>query len=335
MERITIVQIAEKANVSKTTVSKYLNGGCVREKYRVKIEKVLNTLNYHPNLVAKALRTKQTYTIGILIPFINDRYSTQIVSSMEKRFQEKGYGIILCSYEGNGEKFVSKLNFLLSKMIDALIVFPSGLTASNFSDLQNGNLPLCLIDREIEGVNADVVMTDNKNAGYLATKYIIECGHRNIAFVSGYDTSYTANKRNQGIRKALSEYGIGEDEVVFVYCYNSSDIYEQIKSIFDNKVKSTIIFSTNFYLTNKTLNALNKLGKKVPDDISLLAFDNVDAFGIYPTKLTIMAQQVEEISEMCVKTLLERIKKPDQPREVKKLAAVLTKGDSIKDLKSN
>ena len=123
MEKITIKQVAEVANVSKTTVSKYLNGGNVKKEYKERVEVALKKLNYRPNLIAKALKTNRTYTIGILIPFINDSFSTQIVANMEKLFQDKGYGILICGYEGDKYRFRTKLNFLLGKMIGASFPF--------------------------------------------------------------------------------------------------------------------------------------------------------------------------------------------------------------------
>lgn len=332
MEQITIKKVAEVAGVSKTTVSKYLNGGNVKNEYSEKVERALKILNYRPNLIAKALKTNRTYTIGILIPFINDRFSTQIVASMERLFQEHGYGILICGYEGDKYRFRTKLNFLLGKMIDAVVVFPSGLSSEDFDAVQNSNVPVCLIDREIEGVDADVIMTDNELAGYLATKYILDHGHTRIAFVTGYDSSYTSKGRNKGIDKALTENNVDRSRVIFEYCYNASDIFEQVRSIIESPVKPTIIFSTNFYLTNKTINALNRLGKRVPDDISFLAFDNVDAYSIYPAQLTVVAQLSEQISASAVKTILNRIEHSEAPKEVIKMNIELIEGKSVKKI---
>lgn len=332
MEKITIKQVAEVANVSKTTVSKYLNGGNVKKEYKERVEVALKKLNYRPNLIAKALKTNRTYTIGILIPFINDSFSTQIVANMEKLFQDKGYGILICGYEGDKYRFRTKLNFLLGKMIDAVVVFPSGLSAEDFEEMQDSKIPICLIDREIEGVNADVIMTNNEDAGYLATNYILERGHARIAFITGYDSSYTSKRRNDGIKCALQKQNIDPSTVAFVHCYNSDDIFDKVKEVLESNIKPTVIFSTNFYLTNKTINSLNRLKLRVPEDISLLAFDNVDTYSIYNTRLTIVSQLPERISEASVQTILDRIECFDEPRKVLKMDVEIVEGDSIKNI---
>lgn len=330
MEQITIKKVAEVAGVSKTTVSKYLNGGNVKKEYKEKVEDALKTLNYRPNLIAKALKTNRTYTIGILIPFINDSFATQIVANMEESFQDKGYGILICGYEGDKYRFRSKLNFLLGKMIDAVVVFPSGLSAEDFDGIKNSKVPVCLIDREIEGVNADVIMTDNENAGYVATKYMLQRGHTRMAFVTGYDSSYTSKGRNNGIKRALAENGLDESQSTFVYCYNSDNIFDKVKALFESPLPPTAIFSTNFYLTNKTINALNQLNLRVPQDVSLLAFDNVDTYSIYTTRLTIVSQLPQQISAASVQTILDRIENADAPQKVLKMGIELVEGDSVK-----
>ncbi len=332
MDQITIKKVAEVAGVSKTTVSKYLNGGNVKNEYREKVEGALKILNYRPNLIAKALKTNRTYTIGILIPFISDRFSTQIVEHMERLFQDKGYGILICGYEGNKERFRSKLDFLLGKMIDAVVVFPSGLSAEDFSAVKTTGVPICIIDREIEGVDADVIMTDNEYAGYFATNYILQRGHTRVAFVTGHNSSYTSKRRNSGIIKALKENNVDENGVIFEYCYNSDDIFEQIKGIIESPIKPTVIFSTNFYLTNKTINSLNRLNVRVPEDISLLAFDNVDTYSIYTTRLTIVSQLADEISAAAVLTILSRIENAETPKQVVKLNIEMIDGDSVMQL---
>lgn len=332
MEKITIKQVAELAGVSKTTVSKYLNGGNVKKEYKERVERALRTLNYRPNLIAKALKTNRTYTIGILIPFINDSFSTQIVAEMEKLFQDKGYGILICGYEGDKYCFRTKLNFLLEKMIDAVVVFPSGLSAEDFETMQNSKVPICLIDREIDGVNADVVMTDNEQAGYLATNYLLERGHTRMVFITGYNSSYTSKRRNDGIKRALKEKNIDENNVIFVHCYSSDDIFDQVKESLQTEIRPTVIFSTNFYLTKKTINVLNRLKMHIPEDISLLAFDNVDAYSIYNTKLTIASQLPMKLSEASVDIILKRVEGFAAPKEVVKHGIEILEGDSVEKI---
>lgn len=331
MEQITIKKVAELANVSKTTVSKYLNGGNVKNEYREKVESALKVLNYRPNYIARALKTNRTYTIGVLIPFINDRYSTQIVAEMESLFQDNGYGMLICGYEGNSKRFRSKMSFLLSKMIDAVVVFPSGLCKEDFDEIKNAQIPICIIDREIEGVEADVVMTDNEYAGYFGAKYIMDLGHARMAFITGYNSSYTSSRRNAGILKALNERGVKEENYIFEYCYNSDDIFEQVKAVIESPKKPTVLFSTNFYLTNKTINALNRLNIRVPEDISLLAFDNVDTYSVYTTRLTIVSQLAKDISREAVNIILGRIADPECEKKLVKMSIELIEGESIKN----
>jgi len=205
---MTIVDVAKKAGVSKSTISRYLNGEKVRDENRVKIEKAIKEMNYQINPMARALKTSKSYTIGVVIPNIVDLFATHIIQSCEQYLNEKGYSIILCDSREDSSIEEKRLDFLRSKMVDGIIIQPCSSEGKHIKELLNQNIPVVLIDRMIPEIECDCVMADNASGAYDGVSALIQKGHTKIAVITGPDYIYTALQRFEGYRRAMKDHGL-------------------------------------------------------------------------------------------------------------------------------
>ena len=330
---ITIKQVASAAGLSKSTISKYVNGGNVEAKNRAVIEKVIAELGFTPNLIAKGLKTSRTYTVGVLIPKISDVFSATVVEAMEKVLHQSGYGVIACGYESGREIFREKLRFLVSKMIDSLVVFPGGITAEDIILPDKRKIPVVLVDRPLQGFAADTVMTDNAGGGRQAIEYLVKKGHRKIAVLSGSKTSFTSSERLAGCIRAFSDNGItGYEDYVYYGVSSFESGFENMEKVL-RQGRATAVFATNYYITFGALNALNAAGLAVPDDLSFIGFDNHDLYKLFKVPLTTVSQDIAGLGITAAHTVLRRVTGDNGGfPESLYLGTGLVAGGSVKDI---
>ncbi|MFW6288138.1 MAG: LacI family DNA-binding transcriptional regulator [bacterium] len=191
----TIKDVAQKADVSISTVSKYLNGGNVLEENRVLIDKAIRKLNYRINEIARGLKTNQTMAIGVLVPSFEDNFCAPIVSQIEEILQKNGYSLVVCDYRKDGETLKGRLDFLVNKMVDGLIIFPLDFGIEYIESVLEKDIPLILIDQIMDGIDCDAIVTDNVSASYTAVEHLIHNGHKRIGIICGTKDLYTSQER--------------------------------------------------------------------------------------------------------------------------------------------
>ena len=333
--KVTIKQIAQRAQVSKSTVSKYLNGGNVEPANRQAVDAAIEQLGgFYPNLLAKGLKTSRTYTVGVMVPYINDIFSATIVAGMERILQEEGYGVIVCSYQGQRELFRKKLTFLIGKMIDSLVVFPSGLEKEDLQIPQYKKIPVVLVDRPLQGVTSDVIMTDSSEVCAEAVHHLLSMGHRKIAVLTGAENSYTSRLRIRGCLNAVEECNLPPETLLIRYGVTTFESgFKNMAALLDEKTDATAVFSTNYYLTFGALSALNARGIRIPEDLSLVGFDTSDLYGVFPVQLTAIEQDVEMLGIQSARVVLDRLNREwnEESRRII-VHARIHYGDSVKNL---
>ena len=298
-------EVSKLAGVSTATISKYINGIKVKEKNRENIEKAIKELDFTINTYARALRKNKSMTIGVLIPELGNQFSTSIVSRIENTLMESGYSTIICDCNNNGETEDKKLEFLLSKKCDALVILPYNLKLERIFDF---NLPVVLIDRVIEGMNCDSVLIDNIGASYNAVKFLFENGHKDIAVLCGPHHVYTVQKRLQGYKQAFLDYNIPiNDNYIFHGEYDVQTGYNLTDKILKMKKRPTAIYATNSEITLGSVIALNENNIDIPNEISLLGFDNLDIANAVKPKISVITQPINEIGELVAKILIDRL----------------------------
>jgi len=306
---ITIKDVAKAAGLSIATVSKHINGGNVLAENKQLIEDAIRLLDFRVNDIARGLKTNKTLTVGILIPNFENIFFTRIVSNIENILLSNRYSTIICDYKENKKLEKEKLDFLISKMVDGIITVPLGIDEKDVQKLSEKNIPVVLIDRMIKGINCDTVLVDNLNASYNAIEHLINKGHRRIGIICGPLDIYTAEERLKGYIRAHKDFALDIDKELIKHGnYHIESGYNLLFDLIDSTKPPTAVFVTNYEMTFGSLLALNERNLKVPDDLSLIGFDNLEMAKIVKPQLPIVYQPIKQIGETAANVLLKRLK---------------------------
>lgn len=321
LARATIRDIAEKAGVSITTVSLVLNGKELRiaSATKKKIIRIANELNYRPNQLAVGLITKKTNTIGLIVPDISNTFFGEVAKGAEKEASSCAYNIILCNTNDNPDKDVEYLNILLDRGVDAVIMVPSANSADSMAKkclnlMEQCQKPLVLVDRIKMGEKHTSISVDHEQGGYIATKYLIENGHTRIGCITGPLGMLNSRLRFLGYKKALKDSDIRfQAKYVEEGNYHVEDGERLAEGLFENKV--TAIFAFNDLMAYGVYKAAAKHGCRIPEDISVVGFDDLFYSGIMEVPLTTIHQPSYEIGEAAVKRIAELVKDENTKKE--------------------
>ena len=305
----TIKDVAKYSGLSIATISKYINGGNVLEQNKVKIAEAIKELDYKRNDMARGLKTNKTMTIGILIPSLENIFFTSIISIIEDMLQDSGYGTIICDFKENVELEKKKLKFLVDKHVDGIIMVSYGGDASYLQGLLDKNIPVILLDRMVEGIDCDVVLADNLNASYQAVEELIIRKHKRIGIICGPENTYTADERRKGYVRVHHDYNLEVNEDLIINGdYTVESGYKSLETFWGMESRPTSILVTNYEMTIGAIMAINDLNIQVPEELSLIGFDNIQMAKVVRPPLSIVEQPMVEIGKTAAKLLLKRIK---------------------------
>ena len=305
----TIKDVARHAGLSIATISKYINGGNVLEANRILIDRAVADLDFKVNGMARGLKTNRTRTVGVLIPDLENIFCTSIVSNVENVLQEHGYSTLICDYRQDPEMEQKKLDFLVDRQIDGLLMMPLGGCADALEQLRLRRIPVVLIDRPVKGVSCDTILVDNLNASYDAVEQLIMQGHRRIGIISGPEGIHTAEERLKGYLRVHEDYNIPvEEALVRNGEYRTEGGYRQTIALMDLDPAPTAVFVTNYEMTLGSMMAINERNVRMPEDLSFIGFDNQAMAQILKPPLSIVVQPIRLIGETAAHTLLKRMK---------------------------
>lgn len=305
---VTIKDVARVAGLSIATVSKYMNGGHVLDDNRVAIEQAITTLGYRVNVVARGLKTRRTMTVGVLIPSIEQIFSTEIIAAIEKQLAKAGFSTIVCDCQLDAELESRKMEILLEKQVDGIIMMPFSGLAEPIQKAIDQGVPVILIDRKVEGVILDTVLVDNENLARQAVSSLIQAGHRRIGIVLGPKDLYTSRKRHTGYLAACHEHGLVVDPDLIRHSdYQIPGGSAAFLALLDLPDSPTAIFTTNYETTFAAGLIINERGLNIPLDLSWIGFDSLSMAQIFKPRLTIVAQPVRQIGETAAQLILERL----------------------------
>lgn len=306
--------VAERAGVSITTVSHVINKTrYVSDELTECVYKAMAELDYHPNLVAGSLRSGRTRTIGLIIPDITNQFFSEISRKIEDSGFEHGYSVIVCNTDDNLSKEKSYIDVLMAKQVDGIVFISAGDESESLKKPIESNIPIVVADRDIKDINTNIVLVDNFNGGYEATKYLIDLGHKSIGFISGPSGVTGSTLRFEGYRKALHEAGLVFDEGMVTqgdYRYQGGGDAMQI--LLQKQPHPTAVFASNDMMALGAIRKIFDYGMEVPGDISIIGFDDIPLSQIAYPSLTTMAQPAQEMSAIIMKLLIEDIKYIEQ-----------------------
>ncbi|MGL6173393.1 MAG: LacI family DNA-binding transcriptional regulator [Cellulosilyticaceae bacterium] len=305
--KITIKEIAQMTGVSVATVSRVVNNhpNGVGEAKRKEIQEVIEKYNYTPNLIAKSMITNKTQCIGLLIPDILNPFFQNLARGIEDCALQKGYSVFLCNTDQNYTKYLNYIRAMLSKNVDGLIV--TGYPKEIEEELNNllKNKKIVVIGREIQAENYCRITTDGIDESYEMTKYLIEMGHEKIACITGTTADDVNQERLAGYKRALDEYRIPfKQNLIFQGDFHYESGQEQGKLIIQN-TEVTAIYCFNDMMAQGVYKACKELGKKIPEDISLVGFDDIYTAELMMPPLTTVRQPSYELGEISARALVD------------------------------
>lgn len=305
----TIKDVARRAGVAVSTVSKYINGGNVQKENASAIQKAIEALDYRVNPFARNLKSQRSRSIGILIPDMTAPFYGNVITALDKTFREHGYHSLVSCYSANHGLERDNLQFLISNGIDGLIYAPEDLSAEEFYELTaNRSIPTVQIDRMIQGVKSDAVLVDNAEAVYRAVSTLVEKGHRRIGIISGPKSVFTAKERQVGYLRALSDHGILYDDQLVISDQNVfATGYRGCETLLSLEDRPTAIVTTNYDITIGLFTAVRDQGLRTPDDIDIFGFDCVNVCTMMKPPLPVLYQPEQEIGQLAAGYLMERL----------------------------
>jgi LacI family transcriptional regulator len=309
----TLNDIAVRAGVSVSTVSRVLNNKA--SKFRISpeteatIQRIASDLQYRPNQVARGLRLKTTHTLGLVTPDISNPFFAAIIKQVQKVAHHLGYSLLVCNTDENLALEVEHVNLMYHKRVDGLVAMPVGQEAAHYREWVEKGIPLVLLDRCFDELAVSSVTVDNYSGAYEAVSFLLEKGHRRIAFVQGLPGTYTNNERLRGYVSALQHHGVPVDQNLIVGGdFRQENGYIQTKLLLSMARRPTAIFATGDLITLGALTAIYEEGFEIPRDMSLLTFDDFDFAPFLRCPLTAVQQPKEMMGEVGVKLLVDHLK---------------------------
>ena len=306
----TIRDVARHAGVSMTTVSHVVNGTrTVSAEGRRRVEQAIEALGYVPSAVARSLKKQSTRTVGMMIPNSSNPYFAELARSVEDRCFAAGYTLVLCSTDDDARRQSVYLQVLSERRIDGLIVVSTGRDAELRQMLAGLTMPFVLVDREIAEPDCDLVETGHLNGGLLATRHLLSLGHERIACIGGPPGLAPSDQRIDGWRLAFTELGRAQarDGMLWRGDFTSQGGYEAMHAIARSSVAATAVFVCNDLMAIGALRAAHECGARVPDELSVVGFDDIELSAYTSPPLTTVAQPKGRIGALAVDMLLERI----------------------------
>ena len=304
----TMKDIARRTGLWLSTISSYFNGGNVREKNRIKIEEAIEELHYEVNEVARGLKTNATRTIGVVIPELNNTFCAEIITGMEDVLRSHGYATIVCDCRTDKKLEREAVEFLIRRRVDGIINMPVDEEGNHLKRFQKMGKPIVLIDRKIQGIDCDSVLVDNKKAAEDAVRYFIGRGHRNIGIIGGPEEVFTAQERMAGYYKALESAGIPvRESLIWHGDYTIQGGVRGLEELVQNNPEMTAVFVTNYEMTMGAMIGVNELGIRIPEQLSMIGFDNLQFARACNPKLTIVAQPTDGIAREVAKVMLNHL----------------------------
>ena len=322
---ITIDDVAKLAGVSRATAGRVVgNYGSVSEKSRERVWDAVRQLDYQPNLIARGLRSQTTKTIAVIVGSIRNTYSTALVYAVEKEAQKKGYNVLICTTHEDIEKELKHLKDLNSRKVDGVILMSAYRADANmdkkYKEFYISKLPIVFVDRNIPGINRDVIQSENFDASYKATKYLMDMGHRKIGIIATSNFS-TVQERIKGYKAAFANAGIEYNESLIASVDELSDKMSRkvCHEFLEEHPDITALYILNNSLCSGVLLDLKERQMKIPQDISLLVWDDEEYNELLD--ITTIEQPITEIGKQATRRLFELIGEPEETTdfECKKL----------------
>ena len=306
---ITINNVAKQVGVSIKTVSRVINDSPeVADETRKRILEVIKALNYRPNGLARGLVTKRTKALGVVVSDITNPYIPELVRGIADFASERGYNIVLSNTDGIREKEIEYVDVLLERRVDGLIFTSVRLESQEVINLQNEGFPLVLVNRQIYGTKTNYVIVNSKIGARLAVEHLIELGHKRVGHIAGPIDISAGVERLETYKKTLKVHDIRVDEeLIRIGNLQQDGGFNICKELLGIKEPPSAIFCANDFMALGALEYISSIGLKVPDDVSIIGFDDIKFASLPGIELTTIKVPKYEMGYLSAKMLIDEI----------------------------
>jgi LacI family transcriptional regulator len=314
---VTIREVAKECGLSPTTVSMVLNEAplakYIPEATKQRVIEIAKEMGYQPNPFAQALRNRHSHTIGVMVPDIADPYCAQILSGIQSSFSQSNYLPFLVDIQNDSSRFKKYLNVLMARRVEGLIILANSLSFETelLSALENQKIPSVILGRELGTEALNWVATDNEGGAHQALEHLYRIGHRRIAFVRGPEMIVDSRHQWAGIRSFASAAGLELDPRLVVELSDPFSSYEagfeRTQQLLARKIPFTALLAFDDMTAFGCIRALISAGLRVPQDCSVIGFDDIPAAAFYNPSLTSVREHLEQLASLGAEILMEAI----------------------------
>lgn len=314
--KVTIYDVAKKANVSISTVSKVLNQtGKIKQETQERVFRAVEELHFQPSVVASALTGKRTFSIGMLVPDLANPFFAEIVKRVEDVGHELGYNLMICSTDNDQQKEQDYISLLRKKSVDGIILATGMRNHALVDELSQSAIPIAILARDIPHLEVDTVLVDDYMGGYLAASHLIELGHRRIAVISEDLTITSSSQRRRGFLKAMEDHELlTEPEWYLISDFSIDDGRKIAGELLRGSDRPSAIFAFNDLLAIGVIQVAKERNIRIPDELSIVGFDNTTFSHMIDPPLTTVAQPIQEMGRHVIELLNEKITSGQSPK---------------------
>lgn len=330
----TLASISERIGVSAATISRVINGKA--QQYRISPETVelvlaeVQRCNYTPSVLAQSLRTNKTSTIGLILPSVSNPFFATLADSIISAANAKGYTTIVVDNRDNEANQQACISTLLSRKVDGIIAAPCGDDPSLFEEINRTSVPVVLVDRYFEESNISFVTSNNYKGAFDAAELLVRNGHRHIACIQGDPESLPNKRRVSGFLAALGKHGLEENAVVAGDSFSIQNGYLETKLLLNLNPAPTAIFALSYTILLGVIKALQDSNLSIPEDMSVISFDENLCLDYMTPPMTRVSQPVEEMGKLACKLLFGSIESKTRKSSKLELVTQLKVGKSVK-----
>ncbi len=310
----TMNEVAKEAKVSVAKVSRVVNGkGGVKKDLEQRVLRAMKKLNYHPSSLARSFKQQRSMLIGIVIPLLEHPAYSRMASAIERRLFDYDYRALICNSEEDEERENDYIEMLLRQRVEGIIINSSARGTQHLAELRDNNIPIVLFDRMLQDVQCNQVFCDNSLGGYTGMRHLFELGHRRVGVIGAPMYPEPMIRRIRGTREAIAELGMDDDPALLV----TGDTqlfdmgYQAAQHLLGLNVPPTAIFALTDVTAVGVMHAVAEMGLKIPDDVSVMGYDDLPIASYTIPPLTTIAQPLIEMGEKAVELLFKQIDDPD------------------------
>lgn len=304
----TIRDVARRAGVSVATVSRVVNSSAHRVSPRThrRVMTAVAELGYHANVIAQGLKKRTTRTVALIVPDISNPFFPAIARGIEDIARLRGYAVLLCNTYEDLARENAYLQLLRKRWVDGLIFATVGSNTEHLRALRRERMPVVLIARDVEGVSIDAVLVDNFRGGVEATTHLLRLGHRQVVHIGGPPSLHVAAERRRGYLEALAAAGIpARPAHIAEGDFTAEGGRRAINLLLERRVEFTAVVAANDLMAIGAMEALRTAGRRIPEDVAVVGFDDITFASLVSPALTTVAQPKYRMGQMAMERLFE------------------------------